>query len=298
MPPAYPHEPSSWLRVSRRRGLHLLCWTPCVLLACFWASRWTAEFSSATSAGGRPGVLGLRVAEDHAPDDGGEDPELAYWYPIPDRIVPIRRSGEVDEYMTGADMLRLLEAARLRNTTAAAAADAAAGHQQHHDARKIAPIANVHAAEALGDSDVRSVTTVFAPGWSGMPTAGNRCSSVNMSAIAPSMACGAPLAAPCFDHGRCRPRAAGGPGPSIYVFDATCSLANSSALPPSTESLMLSHTWREMARAAGVLSETYRDACLFLHVNKRLGVVPCPVEGPLWDGGRNHVMVDFTDGTR
>lgn len=223
--------------------------------------------------------------------DGGEHPELAYWYPIPDRIEPIQRTGEVEDYLTGADILHLLEDARNRNNTADA------GGEQHHDARKVAPLANVLAAAALGDSDVRPVTTAFAPGWKGMPTDGERCSSVDMSAIAPSMACGAPLARPCFDHGRCRPRAAGGPGPSIYVFDATCSLANSSALPPSKESLMLSHTWREMARAAGVLSETYGEACLFLHVNKRLGT-PCPAESPLWNGGRNHVMVDFTDRTR
>lgn len=238
-------------------------------------------------------MLGLRTREGPYGDDR-EDPELAYWYPIPDRIEPVRRPSEVEDYLTGAEMLCLLEEARLRNTTAA---DQQGEGQQQHDTSKVAPMANVLAAAALGDSEIRPVTTAFAPGWKGMPTEGNRCSFVDMSVVAPSMVCGAPLGEPCFDHGRCRPPAAGGPGPSIYVFDATCSLANSSALPPSKESPMLSHTWREMARAAGVLSESYWDACLFLHVNKRLGA-PCPAESPLWNGGKNHVMVDFTDRTR
>lgn len=287
MPPAYPTGSASCLRLSRRCGLRILLGTPCVLLTCFWfAWRWTAEFAGGEQQQ-RPGVLGFRTRG----EDGGGDLELADWYPIPDRIEPIRRVGEVEEYLTGPDMLRLLEEARLRNTTAADL------DRQQHDMMKIAPLANVLAAEALGDNDVIPVTTAFAPGWKGMPTSGGRCSSVDMAAIAPGMACGAPLAPPCFDHGRCRPRAAGGPGPSIYVFDATCSLANSSALPPSKESLMLSHTWREMARAAGVLSESYWDACLFVHVNKRMGT-PCPAESPLWNEGKNHVMVDFTDRTR
>lgn len=295
MPPAYPRGWLSFPRLSRRSRLGLLLGTPCLLLTCFfWVGwRWTAEFSSAaedTGRRGRPGVLSLRA---HG-GGGGEDSELADWYPIPDRIEPIRRVGEAEDYLTGPDMLHLLEEARLRNITAA---DLAGGGGANHVTTKIAPLANVLAAEALGDNDVLPVQTAFAPGWKGMPTGGGRCSSVDMAAVAPSMACGAPLGEPCFDHGRCRPPASGGPGPSIYVFDATCSLANSSALPPSRESLMLSHTWREMARAAGVLSESYNDACLFLHVNKRL-TTPCPAESPLWNRGRNHVMVDFTDRTR
>ena len=298
MLPANPRGSTSCLRLSRRVGFRLLLGTPCVLLTCFWVAwKWTAEFSAVATAAGRQRrpatVLGLRTTTGaaHGEGDGGEDPELADWYPIPDHVEPIRRVGEVEEYLTGPDLLHLLDEAQLRNTTDPAA------DSEHHDTTKIAPLANVLAAEALGDNDVIPVKTAFAPGWEGMPTTGGRCSSVDMAAIEPSMQCGAPLAPPCFDHGRCRPRATGGPGPSIYVFDATCSLANSSALPPSRESLMLSHTWREMARDAGVLSETYEDACLFLHVNKRLGT-PCPAESPLWNGGRNHVMVDFTDRTR
>ncbi len=250
-----------------------------------------------TIAERRPGVVGLRARE--AP--GGEDAALAHPYPIPDRMEPIKRPPEASEYLTGAEILHLLEAARHRleaDAAAAASSSAGAAVEEHHDAVKEAPTANVLAAKALGDNDILPVTTAFAPGWSGMPTSGGRCSSVNMTAVAPGMACGSPLGPPCFDHDRCRPPALGGPGPSVYVFDATCSLADSSALPPTNESPMLSHTWREVAREAGVLAERYQDACLFLHVNKRLGSVPCPAKGPLWNGGRNHVMVDFTDRTR
>lgn len=279
------------VKLSRRRALHLLWAVPCVLLGFAWSLRW-AEFSQqGAHPKGKSNVLLLHWG------GGDDDPELNDdWYPIPDRIEPVRRPPEVWDYLTGADIMNLRLEALSRNGTAADEQE-----QQHHQESKVAAAAVVEAAEALGDNtqDVRPVDTAFAPGWKGMPTRGSRCSSIDLAAIAPSMACGAPLAEPCFDHSRCRPRASGAPSqPSIYVFDATCSLADSSALPPSNESLMLSHTWREAARDAGVLSETYWDACLFLHVNKRLNHVPCPAEKPLWNGGKNHVMVDLTDRTR
>lgn len=120
--------------------------------------------------------------------------------------------------------------------------------------------------------------------------AGGRCSSVNFAALSRSMVCGAPFSSPCFNRDRCRDN-----GPLIYVYDATCSLAPSSALPPSNESLMLSHSWREAARKAGVLAERYEDACLFISINKN---TPCATSSPLWNGGANHVMVDLTDRAR
>lgn len=120
--------------------------------------------------------------------------------------------------------------------------------------------------------------------------AGGRCSAVDFAALSRSMACGAPFSSPCFDRDRCRDN-----GPLIYVYDATCSLAPSSALPPSNESLMLSHSWREAARKAGVLAERYEDACLFISINK---LTPCATSSPLWNGGANHVMVDLTDRAR
>ncbi|CBJ32606.1 Glycosyltransferase, family GT47 [Ectocarpus siliculosus] len=281
--------------LSRRRALHLLWAAPCVLLGCAWSLGW-AEFSQDAvqpgSSNSKGNVLLLHWGGDD--DDPGLNDDR---YPIPDRMEPVPRPPEVWDYLTGADIMNVrLEALRLNGT---AAADQ---QQQQHQESKVAAAAVVEAAEALGDNkeDVRPVDTAFAPRWKGMPTRGSRCSSIDMAAVAPSMACGAPLAEPCFDRSRCRPHAPGGSPskPSIYVFDVTCSLADSSALPPSNESLVLSHTWREAARDAGVLSETYWDACLFLHVNKRLDHVPCPAEKPLWNGGKNHVMVDLTDRAR
>lgn len=298
MPPAFP-QPScyeslviSLAQLSRRRGFHLLWATPFVLLACFWASRTTTTTvpSRDDSSAGHPGVLGLRTREGVAVADG----DLSNWYPIPDRIPPIERSPELRDLLTGQDFMDILEEARIRTK------NGTIGFDENRATMKAAPEANLRTAAAVGDGaeTVRPIPTAFAPGWKRAPTDQNRCSAVDMPAVAESMACGPPLAEPCFDRGRCRPPAAGGPGPSIYVFDATCSVANSSALPPSTESLMLSHTWREAARGAGVLAESYAEACMFLHVNKRVGSVPCPAERPLWNGGRNHVMVDFTDYSR
>ncbi|CAM9951998.1 unnamed protein product, partial [Ectocarpus fasciculatus] len=294
------------VKLSRRRALHLLWAAPCVLLGCAaWSSRW-AEFGQHAAQPQHPsktsnGLL-LRSREaSHRVDCGDGGPGFDDRYIAPDRIEPVPRPPEVYDYLTGADIMNLRLEALRRNGTAVDQQH----QQQHHQESKVAAAAVVEAAEALGDNveDVRPVDTAFAPGWKGMPTRGSRCSTIDMAAVAPSMACGAPLAEPCFDHSRCRRRrrphdTAPPSQPSIYVFDATCSLADSSALPPSNESLMLSHTWREAARDAGVLSETYEDACLFLHVNKRLDHMPCPAEKPLWNGGKNHVMVDLTDRTR
>lgn len=123
------------------------------------------------------------------------------------------------------------------------------------------------------------------------------CSEIDMEILAEGMACGTPLGSPCFNRTRCR-SPPHGPGPSVYVYDGVCSLHNSSNLPPSNESLQLSHTWREAAREAGVLSEDYHSACMFVHVNKLVDKEPCPVATPLWNGGANHLMVDLTDLTR
>lgn len=120
--------------------------------------------------------------------------------------------------------------------------------------------------------------------------ASGRCSAVDFAALSRSMACSAPFSSPCFDRDRCRDN-----GPLIYVYDATCSLAPSSALPPSNESLMLSHSWRVAARKAGVLAERYEDACFFISINK---LIPCATSSPLWNGGANHIMVDLTDRAR
>ncbi|CAM9403601.1 unnamed protein product [Scytosiphon promiscuus] len=299
MPPAFPrpalHEQLALFvaRLSRRRGLCLLWATPVFLLACLWA--WRTTVSSPVAAE-HPGVLGLRTRNGVGVADDVGGPALADWYPVPDRIPPVARPAELGDFLTGEDFMDILEDARIRTKNGTIGFN----ESEPRATMKAAPAANLLTAAAVGDDpgSVRPMPTAFSPGWKSAPTDRNRCSALDMSAVAERMACGPPLAEPCFDRGRCRPPSAGGPGPSIYVFDATCSVANSSALPPSTESLMLSHTWREAARAAGVLAESYSEACMFLHVNKRVGSVPCPAERPLWNGGRNHVMVDFTDYAR
>lgn len=169
---------------------------------------------------------------------------------IPEKMPPFVYPHELDEYITGAEIMALR-------------------------------------VEGGGDNNTHTEGGDYPLG----------CSGVYMERLAQGMACGSPLSAPCFDRSRCRPPPHG-PGPSVYVYDSECSLQNSTSLPPSNESLQLSHTWREVAREAGILSETYEDACVFVHVNKRLDRDPCATESPLWNGGVNHLMVDLTDFTR
>ena len=92
-----------------------------------------------------------------------------------------------------------------------------------------------------------------------------------------------------------------GPGPTIYVHDAECSLANSSDLPIVEENLHGNHhvspAWRLAAKEAGVLAETYESACVFIHVSIQTPW-PCPSKTPLWNNGMNHLMVDFGDISR
>lgn len=180
---------------------------------------------------------------------------------IPEEMPPSDYPPGVAEYMTGLEIMSLWT---IHNTSDQASSNNAPD--------------GGHAIEVGGDYP-------------------SRCSEVDMAALAKGMGCGAPLSAPCFDRGRCRPKVDGGPGPSVYVYDEDCSLENSSSLPPSHESMQLSPTWREAAREVGILSETYESACFFVHVNKGVDA-PCPTRSPLWNGGANHVMVDLTDLTR
>lgn len=288
MEPSVP-DPLVRSKISRHQVLQVLLGTSCILLAYVLGRRSTAEYHRPIEK--RSGVPGLRTrtsTEEH-PQEEGEKSALAFTLSIPERLEPTQRRPEFEDYLTGAEIMQLLEAASHRPEiyTGAPTASPALTDVDYHDT-----INNTASTENVLE------TQTPRDGWNGMPTKGERCSSIDMSVVAPGMACGAPLGQPCFDHDRCRPQALGGSGMTIYVFDATCSLANSSALPPSDESLMLSHTWRRVAKDAGLLSESYWDACLFLHVNKLLGPVPCPAERPLWNGGKNHVMVDLTDRTR
>ncbi|CAN0164439.1 unnamed protein product [Hapterophycus canaliculatus] len=52
--------------------------------------------------------------------------------------------------------------------------------------------------------------------------------------------------------------------------------------------------WREALWVAGMLAETYEEACLFIHVNTHNHDEPCATRTPLWNGGVNHIMMEFT----
>ncbi|CAN0206852.1 unnamed protein product, partial [Scytosiphon promiscuus] len=133
----------------------------------------------------------------------------------------------------------------------------------------------------------------------------NRCSDVDLSLFSKGMECGSPLSAPCFNRSRCSLENA--ENADIYVFDADCSLSNSSALLEATDGRKIARTrmnrdhiaWelRLAANHAGGLAETYEMACLFIHVSVG-GDRPCAVDRPLWNDGSNHVMVDMSDDGR
>ena len=127
----------------------------------------------------------------------------------------------------------------------------------------------------------------------------NRCSDLNMNLFDKGKMCGSPLSHPCFDYSRCD-LGPGGNGINMYVHDGECSLRNSSELSfdGKLNGEKLDHqegwVWRSALRDAGLLAETYESACLFIHVSLR-SRKPCPPTTPLWNGGVNHVMVDFSD---
>lgn len=224
----------------------------------------TASTSAVGLAGETPPGSAASAAASSSPL---VDPKKVRVRVFPKELPPFHGSAGVDDLLTGREIMALLAQGRS------------------------------YADEATAEGNTTAVRTeALATGTGG---GSDRCVGINMSALAKGMACGAPLGTPCFDRSRCRAATGtNGLGPSIYVYDATCSLANSSQLPPSDESLQLSHTWREVVREAGLLAERYEDACLFVHVNKLLDRPPCATERPLWNGGMNHVMVDLTDRTR
>lgn len=53
--------------------------------------------------------------------------------------------------------------------------------------------------------------------------------------------------------------------------------------------------FRNAAREAGVLAESYESACVIMHVSRGEGQRECALRSPLWNNGINHVMVDFGD---
>ncbi|CAM9896538.1 unnamed protein product, partial [Ectocarpus fasciculatus] len=121
-----------------------------------------------------------------------------------------------------------------------------------------------------------------------------RCSNLNASSFANGSVCGPPLAQPCFDHSRCGSTSL----PKIYVYDQECSLADSSGLRINDHTnLDKQHKepyWREAVWRAGLLANTYEEACLFIHVNTHNHDEPCATRAPLWNEGVNHIMMEFT----
>lgn len=146
------------------------------------------------------------------------------------------------------------------------------------------------------------------PGFWGFQSRGpvtaesNRCADLDMSVFAKAMTCGSPLSYPCFEHHRCTPQEEGGSGTGMYVYDEECSLADSEFLSVDGKTRDgeklgphdVAWFWRRALKEAGLLAETYESACMFIHVSW-VGVKPCAAEAPLWNGGANHVMVDFSD---
>ena len=132
----------------------------------------------------------------------------------------------------------------------------------------------------------------------------NRCSDLNMALFDKGKVCGSPLSHPCFDYSRCD-LGPGGNGINMYVHDGDCSLRNSSELSfdgelsggSGEDNHQEGWVWRSALRDAGLLAETYESACLFVHVSL-WGTKPCPPTTPLWNGGVNHVMIDFSDQNR
>lgn len=45
---------------------------------------------------------------------------------------------------------------------------------------------------------------------------------------------------------------------------------------------------------AGMLANTYEEACLFIHVNTHNHDEPCATRAPMWNGGVNNIMMEFT----
>ncbi|CAM9569737.1 unnamed protein product, partial [Ectocarpus sp. 13 AM-2016] len=120
------------------------------------------------------------------------------------------------------------------------------------------------------------------------PRVANRCSSFDLVSFGKAKHCGSPWSAPCFDFSRCHDHK------GIYVYDEKCTLADSSRIPCGEGSYCL---LRRTAQQAGMLAESYEDACMFImqnHVRK----VSCATSAPLWNDGVNHVMFDITDPSR
>eukprot|EP00752_Nemacystus_decipiens_P005375 g4875.t1 len=125
-----------------------------------------------------------------------------------------------------------------------------------------------------------------------------RCSRFHESNFELGAVCGGPLTEPCFERERCETGEGGATVPKIYVYDRECSLTDSYQLPMSDHSKddrqNQDSYWREAVWKAGMLAETYEEACLFIHVNTHNHDEPCATRAPQWNGGVNNIMMEFT----
>lgn len=128
----------------------------------------------------------------------------------------------------------------------------------------------------------------------------DRCSGLDLAALDKGKGCGPPLSMPCFDHGRCEPNP-DGTGPKVYVYDDDCSLSPSFEMEMSTvveNDRALTPVLRGVANQLGLLADSYESACIFIHVNIYSGRGSCALSSPLWNEGRNHLMIDLSDWSR
>ncbi len=97
--------------------------------------------------------------------------------------------------------------------------------------------------------------------------AGRDCRKANAG---PDVVCGGPWAAPCFDRSRCHDagdrggrrgghrgsRLGGGPLPSVYVHDETCSMRPSSEIAEDYRGVALPKAWQEVPKAMRHIAAT------------------------------------------
>lgn len=130
----------------------------------------------------------------------------------------------------------------------------------------------------------------------------NACGDLDARDFDEGRPCGSPFSSPCFNYSRCEFHE-NGAGPKVYIYDQECSLRPSSELPMMEESGgwgEVDPIYRKTAQEMGILADSHESACLLIHV-RRTGHKHsnlCAPDSPSWNGGVNHVMVDFSDDTR
>ncbi|CAN0262342.1 unnamed protein product [Ascophyllum nodosum] len=115
--------------------------------------------------------------------------------------------------------------------------------------------------------------------------------------------CSSPWTSACFDRGRCV-GANGLPKLSIYAHDFNCTNALSSEIMARSKAvgqyrsvpIIALKIFREIALEKGILVDRAEDACIIVYaVAARSRCLPDTSE---WNGGRNHLLIDFNDEPR